>query len=273
MKLIRSTVFVAFALVLATGSASAQPVPQQMQLPNVMSTAPGLSLEARLDFTNFDDEAFLDEVELVSFNLQVQFLTASNFGFYVNLPVGWIDGPGDDEGAIGNLELGGLYVIRSSPSTDFYLQGALALDTADDEGEFVVPLAHVIARPADAFVTGFDTSWFRVAGGIRHAAGPSLRIGGRLGLDFPLDDNDDSALLTLAGSLGFEQPTFGLSFGLALLQVLDDDNADDDDGVVALNIMGDFKVGSTARLFVAFGTNFEDDFDGYSLGVGLRFGL
>ncbi|HEU0037612.1 MAG TPA: hypothetical protein VFQ53_43675 [Kofleriaceae bacterium] len=268
MKLVSSLVFTSFVAV--ASPALAQPAPPEMPLPNIMSTAPGLSLEARFDYTDFDFLA--DNVDVLGLNVQLQYVGPRNWGGYLNIPFGFVDGPTDNEGAIGNLELGGLYVIRSGPGTDFYIQPALALDTADRDGELFVPLAHVLARPADAFPTGLDTNWLRIHGGLQHTAG-ALRIGGRVGLDFTLDNDDDNALLVAAGSVGIQQRGWGISGGLTLLDVLDDNNNNDDDTIVALNIMADFNVGQTALLFVSLGTNFEDDYDGYSLGVGVRFGL
>lgn len=264
---------------LAAASAVAQPVtppPRSTQsiLPNVFDTSVGVTLEGRADYTNFgDDSDFLGDVTVVGINLHVQYIAPEGFGGYGMLPIAYFSGNDDSETYVGNIELGGLYVFRQQSNLDLYLRGGFALNTASDEGILFGPIAHTVPRLTDYFTTGFDTNWFRGGGGIRSTNG-SLVIGGAAMLDVALDaeGDNDFGLLSLAGSVGVQQPMFGLAAGLAFIQLVGDD-ADDDDNLLGLNIVGDVAVGPQVRLFVAGGFNFEDDFDGFSIGLGARANL
>ena len=170
--------------------------------------------------------------------------------------------------SLGNLEIGGLYVWRK-PLTHFYLRGGVAVDTADSDGANIVPLANFVARPGDAGPSGLNTGWLRAHGGMRHRAG-DLVVGASAGLDFALDSNNEDALFVMSGSIGVVQPGFGLAGGLTFLALVGDNNTNDDDSTVTLNLTADFGIGPSARLYFNLGANLEDEFDGYSIGLGIR---
>jgi hypothetical protein len=267
MHLLRSMLVVA-AL---AAPAAAQPVPQA-QLPNLLSTSVGGTVDLRFDYSDFDT-LLLDDVTLIAFNLHVQYLAPRGFGGYLQVPFAYASANDESETELGNLQLGGLYAIRSSPTLDILLRGGIALDTASEDGELLVPFANILPRLADFPATGFDTSWLRLGGQLRYASG-NLRIGGTLGFDLPLDSEevDGDTVLTLGGSIGFEQPGgFGAALGLMFLQNLGDDVGDDN--TVGLNLTGGTAIGSSARLFGAIGLNLEDDAEGFSVGIGVRFGF
>lgn len=270
MKLASTTVLV--TTLSAAGLATAQPAtsPSQTVLPNILSTQTGGQIDARLDYTSIEDP-FFDDLTFLSFVLRGQYITPPGLGGYVSLPLGYISSNGDSETSIGNLELGGLFLINNSPDLDFYVRGGVTLNTADDDGVLLVPIATIVPRLTDALPTGFDSSWLRAAGGLRHTSG-TIAIGGHLGIDVATDSEDDDAFLTLAGSVGLVQPTFGLSAGLALLQNIDDDDGGDD-STVGFNLVADFAAGTSARVYGALGLNLEDEFDGFSLGAGVRAGF
>ena len=261
--------FITIAFVLgAAGQAAAQTPtaePPQSVLPNVMNTATGAALDARIDFTD------VDNATLVGANLHFQYLTPPGLGGYVQLPFGYVDSDFvETDTVLGNVELGGVYVMRN-PGMDIFLRGGFALETANDEGNFVVPSANFVSRPADAFSSGLDTSWFRGHAGLRSQSN-NIVFGGSAGLDVPLDQDSDTALLVVVGSIGVQQPGFGLGAGFTFLQAVGDD-ADDDDNTISFNATADFEIGARAKLYGSFGVNLEDEFDGYSLGVGIRAGL
>jgi len=264
--LLRSTLVVA-AL---AAPAAAQPA-AQAPLPNLLSSSVGGTGELRFDYTNFDNLLF-DDVTFIAFNAHVQYISPRGAGGYFQLPFVYASGNDESETEIGNIQLGGLYAIRSG-SLDILLRGGIALDTASEDGEFLVPFGNVLPRLADFPSTGFDTNWLRLGGQVRHASG-NLRIGGTVGFEIPLDDEEveGDAALSLGGSIGFEQPGgFGAGFGILLLQNLGDDVGDDN--TVGLNVTAGTAIGASAHLFGALGLNLEDDVDGFSIGIGVRFGF
>lgn len=260
------------ATLLTAGTALAEPSSVQTVLPNIFSTADGATIDIRLDYTNVQDD---NDPTIFALNLHGQYITPGGLGGYVSIPYGYAEEDAvfgnRSVSGIGNLELGGLYVIRNSPEMDLYLRGGLSLDTADQDGgeEFVVPIANVAPRPADWFTTGFGTEWARAHFGLR-SKGP-VTFGGSAGIDLPFD-SDDFGLLVLSGSLGIVQQGFAISGGLTLLQAVGDD-ADDDDNIVSFNATVDFDIGPKAKLFGALGANLEEEFDAFSLGFGVRLGL
>src|SRR5687768_14418886 len=234
---------ITIAFVLGTAaSAAAQPAAQEAQqtvLPNVFNTSVGATLDIRMDYTDISDD---NDATLIGANFLFQYLTPAGIGGYAQLPIGYLDSDfiGDDDTLVGNLEVGGVYVVRN-PDTHFYVRGGFAAETADEEGDFIVPVANFVSRPADALVGGLGTSWFRAQGGLR-AKSNTIVFGGSVGLDYPLDEEiDDFALLVLVGSVGIEQPGFGIAGGFTFLQNVGDD-ADDDDNTVSFNATVDFEV-------------------------------
>jgi opacity protein-like surface antigen len=272
MKLISLSCSVATLLAAGTAFAEA-PGSVQTVLPNILSTADGATIDIRLDYTNVQDD---NGPTIFALNLHGQYITPGGIGGYIALPYGYAEENslfGDRSvSGIGNLELGGLYVIRNSPDLDLYLRGGFSIDTADQDGgeEAVVPIANIAPRPADWFTTGFGTEWFRGHFGLR-SKGP-VTFGGSAGLDLALD-NDDDGVLVLAGSVGLVQQGFAISGGLTLLQAVGDEADNDDDSIVSFNATVDFDVGPKAKLFGALGANLEDEFDAFSLGFGVLLGL
>ena len=248
---------------------AAQPASVQAQLPNLLSTAPGGTADIRLDYSNYEATLF-EDITWIAFNAHVQYVSPGGLGGYLRVPFGFVSGDDESETELGNLELGGLYAIRSSRQLDILLRGAIALDTASEEGAFLVPYANFLPRLGDALVTGIDSTWLRFGGQLRFSS-DALRIGGGLGVDVPTDGDDTDALLTLIGSIGFEQNGFGAGIGLVFAQAVGDDTGDD--SLLGLNITGDLALGPTAKLFLALGVSLEDEIEGFSIGVGVRFGF
>ena len=269
MKILRSLAIVAaFATPVAAQSVAQAP------LPNQLPTNGGGTVDLRFDYSSFD-VALFDDITFVAFNAQVQYLSPGGFGGYFQLPFVYASANDNSETEIGNLQLGGLYAIRTTPEMDILLRGGFAIDTASEEGELLVPFGNLLPRLGEYPATGFDTTWLRLGGQLRFASG-NVRVGGVLGFDVPVDNDeaDGDALMHLGGSIGFEQPGgFDASFGILLLQGIGDDDTGDDDNLVGLNIMGGTAIGATARLYGAIGINLEDEVDGFSFGVGVRFGF
>jgi hypothetical protein len=251
----------------------------QSWLPNVLSTAAGTSIDARLDYVRPED---VEDVTIVSFAIHAQHLTPSGAGGYLTVPFAYIssgdEGASESETEIGNLELGGLYAFRGGPGLDTYGRVGFAIDTASgDLGFLLVPLANFTARPTDWFTTGYKSNWLRAGGGARARSG-SLVYGGSASVDVPIGAKDqdddllgkaDFVLLALAGSAGISEPGFGLTAGVSLVQTIGSEG--DDENYVSLNIAFDVPVGP-ARLVAALGYSFERG-GGASFGLGVRAGL
>lgn len=238
-------------------------------LPNVLATAAGTTLLLRLDYVHLEGLS----TSLLGLQLGAQHITALGFGGYVALPLAFAVGDGDSEGAVGNLELGGLYVIRSAGGPDVYLRGGFALDTADDTGALAVPTVTAVPRLVDALPTGLATSWIRSGGGVRGRTGGFV-YGGALSVDIPLDSGagGPDAFLGFAASLGAELPEIGVSVGVALIQAFGGGGGGDD-SLLGANLVADVPVGPSARLFGAFGARLGQAQGGYSLGMGVRLDL
>ena len=94
-----------------------------------------------------DDGADDDGVAALRFDLFGQFVSNIGFGVYGDLPFARSVSDAEDETAIGNFELGGLYVIET-PTLSLVFRGGLALPTADDD--------------AAGFLTNYFASWTRL---------------------------------------------------------------------------------------------------------------
>jgi hypothetical protein len=274
-------------IVLASGTALAQPVPGPMLdgtsnyvqsvLPNLLSTAPGGTVDARMDFT-LDGEDDDNSLTLFAVNLHGQFISPGGLGGYVALPFFYASANGESRNGIGNLEVGGLYAVRQGIDTDILLRGGIALDTASDEDILFLVAAQLSPKLLDLYTSGFDTTWGRAQASVRHAAG-DIRIGGAVGFDLPIDGLAADAAgfdgaITAAGSVGFQGPSVGLGVGFAMVKVLTDADTDDDT-FTSINATIDFPVGEKMRFFGAFGYPEPDDndFDVFSIGAGIRAGM
>ncbi len=254
---------------LVAGSAAAQPAPgesSQSVLPAVLPTIAGTTFDARVDYSNFGGNDFGD-VTLLALDLHGQHITPSGLGGYLALPLAYASGGDESESYLGNLELGGLYVIRGA-NVDAYARGGLAVETASGEG-FEVPITHLISRPADALTTGLGMSWLRLGGGVRLTSG-SLVIGGSGGFDVGLDSEADANTLHLTGTIGVAQPGFGFAVGITTVQSLEDSGGDDN--FFGFQAVGDAAIGGRSRFYAALGLNFEDD-TAFSLGAGVRLNM
>lgn len=242
----------------------------QSVLPDVLSTLGGGSIEARMDYTHYDDSVF--DLTVFAFNIHGQYISPSGLGGYAALPFAFASTDDDSQTAIGNIELGGLYVFRQ-PDLDFYLRGGFAANTASEEGTFLLPAANGVPRLADAITTGADSNWVRGGAGIRATSG-SFVLGGSGMFNVLLDelDNDALSVLTLTGSLGIQEPGFGIAASVAFYQVVGDEGSGDNN-TLGINLVGDVPVGPRARLFGAAGFNPDNEFDGFSIGFGVRAGM
>jgi hypothetical protein len=256
---------------LAVRSAAAQPEPPidrtQSVLPTLLPTSSGATIDGRLDYVRLTDSS--SAPTLFALKLHGQYVAPQGIGGYLSLPLVYASSDGNSDTYVGNLELGGLYVLRR-PDFDVYARAGATLELGGDEAAFVVPIVNLSPHPADAITTGLGTSWLRAGGGIRFTSG-ALVAGLSGGIDSALDSEGLDNLLNLTGVIGLVQPGFGLAVGLTLVQLLDD--SDGDNSLVGLQLIGDVEVAAKVRLYGALGINLEDESEGFSLGAGVRAGF
>jgi hypothetical protein len=188
---------IALGLMAVAGTASAQP---GVEVPaGVTTDRAGTEREmATLDvgFVNYDGFSNLAYAARVDFYGQLLGRAgAHRAGFYLALPYARIETSfGDDAmSSLGNLELGGLLVIRRSANTDVVLRGGfvLALEHRyDGEGEnwdIMVPMMTGYGRVTDYMTTYPGLSWLRASGSVLHRQAPYF-VRADLGVDVPEED-------------------------------------------------------------------------------------
>ncbi len=243
-------------------------------LPNLLPTRLGTTIDARLDYTHFDN-AGLDLDPLIGFLLHAQYLTAKGYGGYAELPYYYTgaDIPNNNNKGIGNLEVGGLYVMKQGPNSELMLRGAIDLNSGGQSGGLLAPFTQLAVRLHDAYPTGFDTEWGRAAVSFHHSEG-AIRLGAAVGFDLPFDNDglNVDGLATLAVSVGVEQPGVGFAVGYVMLQAIGSDS--DDDNISGLNLSADVSINPTMKVYAQFGLpdleNNLDEFDIWGVGAGLR---
>src|SRR5690606_18772439 len=117
-----------------------------------------------------------------------QYMLPQGFGGYASLPISYVsvgDGGSDAEHAIGNLEVGGAYVLNT-PALPIALRAGVLLPTADDSlNGFLANAATVTNRLTDVASAMPDSTWLRLS------VSPVLRRGiyvarVDLGADIPI---------------------------------------------------------------------------------------
>jgi len=193
-----------------------------------------------------------------------QYVSKSGLGFYGALPIARSFGgdappPATDvenATAIGNFELGGLYVVDSSPSTSWVFRGGFAFPTASDDGPGA--LTNVLAtypRLTDLALAVPDAYYVRLAvSPLIH--GRKLFLRGDLGIDIGLDtDNDELVRFNIGG--GVDLGTLALSLELVNTATLDDDVPGEDQFLHSLTFTVRF-MGKALQPVIAIGAPLDD---------------
>lgn len=256
------------------GPPVAEPVVTESVLPNFFATALGTTAEVRFDYSD------IDQIDLTVFNtlVHVQHLTPQGFGGYVRLPFAYVeeevlDGFNFGGSGIANVEVGGLFITKLGPRTDLLARGGVSIDTASDDDDLAITLSTVLPRLIDLYPSGLQTTWGRGQAQLRHAAN-NLRFGAALGMDVPVagDGADQEGFVGIVNAVfaaGFQQGNIGFGFSFVMLQIIDDDDAGEDN-LTGLNLDVDYLLNPSARLFLQIGLSLEDDSDGTSIGIGAR---
>jgi len=179
-----------------------------------------------------------------------QYVLPSGLGFYGALPFAktFGDGPDEDEfdgqGALGDVDLGGLYVI-SGPELSWVFRVGLVLPTAsEDPGDFATNFWGQQFRLTDIAMTNPDAWYLRVAvSPLFHAHRLFLRID--LGVDIPFAEDDYRADPIGRLNLGAGVDLGVAAVGVELANVADIDDDDEDP-------VGDEDVFSTVAVTARF---------------------
>jgi hypothetical protein len=253
-----------------------------IMLPNLLSTRPGTTIDVEADYIDLDGA---QDVYLFALRAHVQYLTPQGMGGYVIIPGAAINGDEvDGDTQLGNVEVGGLFAVRSSPTFEALLRGGVSIDTqGDPDGEdfelFALNLlAHFLPHPTDAFTHGgLNTTWARAQAQFVQTSNNNLRFGGMIGFDLPLagDISDaDNLDLLINGALvaGYQDPKFGIGAGFTFIQSVSEG---DDDSIKGVQLMGNMAINPATRAYLQIGLTLDgDDFlDGTAFGFGIRAGL
>jgi hypothetical protein len=267
----RSVLVAAIVLTIAANNASAQRAPDMATL----DRGDGISKLA-LDFGFSSlDTGFYDSALRIELN--GQYVLHSGIGFYGAIPLARSFGdapepnPQPDFG-IGNLELGGLLVLASSPKTSWVFRLGLALPTASDD--------------RDGSATNFFATWPRLtdlaltvpnAYYLRFGVSPLVHVNNvflrlDLGFDIGSDDNDAAdELLRLNLGGGIDLGVVALSLELVNLYSFDGFGPDDD-FTHTLAFTARF-MGEQLQPFVSLGAPLDDNRDAinFFIAVGIQF--
>ena len=251
----------------------------QSMLPNLFATSYGATIEARFDYSDLDGA----DVAVLNALLRVQYLTAQGFGGYVGVPVGFIE---DSEslfganggGAIGNVEVGGLFLVHASERMDMLFRGGVAIDTAPEDDDIVMFASTTLPRLVDTYTSALQTTWGRAQGQLRFASN-NLRLGAALGMDIPLagdaaDSDQVVGIINAIGAVGVQQNKLGLGASLVLVRPITEERAgleSEDEIIAGLNLGGDYLMNPNARFIFTIGLSLEDNAGGNSFGIGMRF--
>ncbi len=225
-------------LVLGTAPASARPL-------FVTLDRQDLESRAGVELTYISPE--MTDKALLRFDVHGHYVDeTARAGGYVTLPMAYVTGdPG--EGAVGNLELGGIYVpdLSASTTTTLVLHGGVVLPTARDEGPGAfVGVAAGYVRPHDIYQTIPKTTTVRggLATLIRGSDTVQVRFDGGVDVDVDggAEDGVTPAVHVNAGVGFLVSETASLAFELATMTTfLDVDSETNAVGALAFRVDAD----------------------------------
>lgn len=256
MAAMKHSPLVLLALLALTGTAVAQDRPPADRVHDFHSldrhTAQS-TFGFALGYEIWDDNAFIDEG--VGIEIAGHFVSTTGIGGYLVLPLSYIqlEDPlnileEDSELALGNLELGGMFVSPVGADMDLIFHGGVALATADDDGAGGAQALASVPRPGDLVLRWPNTTWLRLGFSPMGRAGIFFwRVD--LGLDVELDDDDGagadiSPVLHVSAGGGVDLGKADITAELVnVFDDTDDDNDDESSSMLALGAR--FGAGST----------------------------
>jgi hypothetical protein len=212
------------------------------------------------------DTPFYDAA--LRFEAYGQYVTDSGFGFYGAFPLSHSFGDPPDvtpplpqpTTAIGNLELGGLYVITKNPTLSWVFRLGVALPTASDDFDGAVTNAFATWPRLTDYALAVPNAWY-----VRFGVSPLIHVNNvflRVDLGFDIGSDDDDAadeLLRFNLGGGIDLGVVALSLELANLYDLDDFD-DNNDWVHTLAFTVRF-MGERLQPFLSLGAPIDDSRD------------
>jgi hypothetical protein len=188
-----------------------------------------------------------------------QYVTTSGLGVYGALPISMSFGGNDnppplpqDASALGNLDLGLLYVVASNPSWSLVFRGGVALPTASGGVDESATNAYaVFPRLTDVALTNAD-AWYVRLGFSPLVHANKLFARADLGFDLGIADDDADELIRLNAGVGVDVGVVALSLELVNIANLD---ADDWSHSVAFTVR---FMGKSLQPFLAVGTPLDE---------------
>jgi len=239
-------------IALAAGTVAAQPMAGSPTFATLDRQDGESKIGASLGWTFFDNDGPGD-ISALRIDAYGHYVTPSGFGGYGLIPLSFLfveDAPGlDDESAIGNVEGGLIYVLRSGPN-DFVLHGGVTLPTADDDEGFFANVLGTFPRLTDLALAYPETFWLRLGVSPIFRTGQFvIRLDG--GLDFAVssDGEEPDPLLRLNVGAGVDTGTFAVLGELVTVAGLGDEDVeadpdDDEDFLHTAAISARFRAGS-----------------------------
>lgn len=190
-----------------------------------------------------------------------QLVLPSGLGFYGALPISMSFGGDDnpvplpqDATAIGNLDLGLLFVVTPDPAWSFVLRGGIALPTASEGlDESATNFFASFPRMTDVALADANAWYVRLAVSPLYHAG-KLFLRADLGFDLGVEENDGDGdeLVRLNAGGGVDLGTVAVS-----LELVNIANLDGDDWSHSLALTVRF-MGESLQPFLSFGMPLDD---------------
>lgn len=205
-----------------------------------------------------------EDVTLLRFQLGGRYVDPqSKFGGYVNLPITYASGNGDSLTALGNVELGGIFLPKfGDASTALVLHAGLTLPTADDDEDALVNLFATTARPQDLFLA------IPKGTSLRLGASPMFRSGnvfGRVdvGIDLNLDTggggDEADPLVHVNAGIGIDLGGAAVMGELSNVYLTDNGDADFTDRLINVFALSARFTGRNAMPYVSLLIPLDDN--------------
>jgi len=205
-----------------------------------------------------------DDVTLLRFDLHGHYVDpGSHFGGYFQVPYAYASGNDDSESAIGDAEIGGIFIPAGLTTADhsLILHAGITLPTAPDElGPALIGAYASVLRVHDLYQA--------VPKGVsvRFGASPTFRsgniyaradIGFDVNMDAAGDDTADPAMHVNAGVGVYVTPEASVTAEVASITVFDDTEGDDDN-LINGGISFRYNAGAVAP-YLGVMVPFDDD--------------
>ena len=260
---------VLIAAALTAGTAHAQRAPDMATL----DRGDGISkVGVDVGLTFIDDAPYSLALRLEVYG---QYVTKSGFGIYGSLPLSSSFGaPDDDEDpvppdliandatALGNVEVGGLYVITKSPRLSFVFRGGLGLPTASEGRDEAATLFSAVFPRLTDLANAID-AWYLRLGFSPLIYADKLFFRADIGFDIGIDGNGFDPNSMLRFNLGAGVDLGPVALGLELVNTvifLDED--EDFLNTLALTVR---FMGRKLQPYIAVGAPLDDTRDSVSL--------